>query len=123
MEHKTKRRIAIGTITRGRPDLLVGLLETYAQMERPEDDEIAFIVVENEVEKTLGTVIENFDASVPEQVIYENEPNGGIVPARNCVLQIALDQGYDILTFCDDDEKVSEDVARQFDRWYGQRQL
>ncbi len=108
MEHKTKRRIAIGTITRGRPDLLVGLLETYAQMERPEDDEIAFIVVENEVEKTLGTVIENFDASVPEQVIYENEPNGGIVPARNCVLQIALDQGYDILTFCDDDEKVSE---------------
>lgn len=108
MEHKTERRIAIGTITRGRPDLLVGLLETYAKMKRPEDDEIAFIVVENEVEKTLGSVIENFDASVPEQVVYENEPNSGIVPARNHVLQIALDQGYDILTFCDDDEKVSE---------------
>uniref|UniRef100_UPI000524E206 glycosyltransferase n=1 Tax=Pseudochrobactrum sp. AO18b TaxID=1201036 RepID=UPI000524E206 len=53
------------------------------------------------------SIINDFKARVsPAEVVYTVEPVLGIASARNHVLNYAVDHGYDLLTFADDDEQV-----------------
>lgn len=109
MTTRTATKIAVGVITKDRPQMLATLLASYASMIRPEQSVVEFIIVENDSEPSLDAVISDFRASVPEEVLYEVEPEPGIPFARNRVLEIALARGATVLTFVDDDERVSDD--------------
>ncbi|MEL7176252.1 MAG: glycosyltransferase [Pseudomonadota bacterium] len=102
-------KIAVGVITKDRPEMLGTLLASYASMARPDNAHVEFIFVENDAVASLTEILEAFRASVPEPVFYETEPEPGIPFARNRVLEIALANGADILTFVDDDERVAQD--------------
>ncbi|MBY6153181.1 glycosyltransferase family 2 protein [Vannielia litorea] len=99
-------RIAVGAITRRRPEGLRRLLESLARMERPEGTEIAFLFCENDDESRVSEVVDAFRQEVAEPVELMLEPTKGIPFARNRVLTAALEQGFDFLTFVDDDEVV-----------------
>lgn len=102
-----ERTICIGTITRGRPEMLKRLLWSYAALQTPEGVRLHFVIVENGETPTLRDVIDAFARQVPQcGVQYELEHRLGIAFARNRVLDIALDSGDDLLTFADDDEVV-----------------
>lgn len=107
MSLTTPRKICIGTITRERPILLQQLLMSYARLIIPEGVQVIFLIVENNHEKTVCNIINDFRASVAEvEVIYTVEPALGIASVRNHVLNYAADYGFDLLTFADDDEQV-----------------
>lgn len=102
-----KRKILIGTITRNRPIMLQNLLASYTNLNIPKNIQITFLITENNHEKTLFHVINNFqEQNASTKVIYTNEPILGIASARNHVLNYAIDHHYDLLTFADDDEQV-----------------
>ena len=104
-------RICIGVITRDRPQMLKELLESFAEMNLPEETEIGYAVVENADSKSLDQVI---TAALPgAEVYYENESRRGIPFARNRVVEIGLRNGYDLTAFVDDDEKVDPDWLEQ----------
>lgn len=78
-------------------------------MDRPEGVEIEFLVCENDEVSRVSDVVEAFRAAVSEPVQLMLEPRKGIPFARNRVLAAALEQGFDFLTFVDDDEIVRPD--------------
>lgn len=87
--------------------MLQNLLASYSRLNLPANMEISFLIVENNDEETLNHVIADFKEKVaPLDVIYLIEPVLGIAKARNRVLNYAIDNGYDLLTFADDDERV-----------------
>lgn len=106
----SRRRICIGTITRGRPMMLRDLLASYVEMHVPENVYLHFIIVENNDSPTLQDVVAEFGGQMPQWTIqYEVEPRLGIAFARNHVLENALAANGDLLTFADDDEVVAAD--------------
>lgn len=104
---KQKRKIAIGTITRNRPQMLKQLLNSYTNMDFPENCDISFIIVENNDVPTINDIINEFKLTVPQHdIVYRVEPRLGIASARDHVLGYAIDNHFDLLTFADDDETV-----------------
>lgn len=100
-------RVAVGAVTRQRPAMFSDLLESFAAMERPKDVEVVFLFAENDTEHHVEDVVARFRDRVPEEVRLELEPRPGIPMARNRVLDMALSDGADFLTFVDDDEVVT----------------
>ncbi|WP_273795088.1 glycosyltransferase [Brucella intermedia] len=101
------RRIAVATVTRNRPRMLRQLLLSFRKLNLPTNVHVDFLVVENNSAKTLGEIIEDFSCTVSAQnVVYLLEPELGIARARNRALNYAINQGFDLLTFADDDEVV-----------------
>lgn len=101
------RSICIGTATRNRPGMLQRLLASYAAMRVPEGVRLHFVIVENNDTPSLGKIVGDFRASLPQWCVqYELEPCLGIASARNRVLECALRGGHELLTFVDDDELV-----------------
>lgn len=104
-----KRRIAVGTVTRNRPQMLERLLLSYSNLKLPENACIDFVIVENNSVTTLTEIIRKFaDQVTDHNVTYLIEPELGIASARDHVLRFATENGFDILTFADDDEEVDE---------------
>ncbi|MBD3677174.1 MAG: glycosyltransferase family 2 protein [Rhodobacteraceae bacterium] len=106
-------RIAVGAITRRRSDKLADLLGSFVRMEIPERTEIKFFIVENDESKASRDVVDGFRTSVAAPVRYDLETEPGIPFARNAVLDAALEEGMDYLTFVDDDETVQIDWLRE----------
>ncbi|WP_425373567.1 glycosyltransferase family 2 protein [Phyllobacterium leguminum] len=105
-----KRRICVSVITRNRPKMLCNLFSSLAAMERPQGERVSFLVVENNDVQTLGESIERFRSRMPgTEIDYRNESVVGIAAARNHALNHAIERGYDLLVFVDDDEYVSPD--------------
>ncbi|QDC10171.1 glycosyltransferase [Oceanicola sp. D3] len=102
-------RIAVGVITRRRPEGLRRLLESFAQMDRPAGADIQFVICENDSEARAGGVVEAFRAKIGLPVHLLLETRKGIPFARSCVLAEALEKSFDFLTFIDDDEVVERD--------------
>lgn len=102
-------RVAVGAITRRRPQMFADLLASFAGMRRPEGCEVIFLFAENDDSLSVGPQVDDFRESVPEEVRLELEPRAGIPHARNRVLDMALAAGADLLTFVDDDEVVTCD--------------
>ena len=109
MSSTPKMKVAVGVITRRRASVLRGLLGSFVAMERPDDIELLFIVVENDDAATLDNDIAAFQAQVVEQVICELQPRPGIPAARNAVMDRAMAENCDRLIFVDDDERVRPD--------------
>src|SRR5690606_5437645 len=102
-----QRRLCISVVTRNRPKMLCDLFFSLAQMTRPEGLQTSFVVVENNLHRSLEEEITQFHALMPEDEIdYLLEPQIGISAARNCALNYAVDSGFDYLVFVDDDEIV-----------------
>ncbi len=102
-------RIALGVITRRRPDGLQRLLQSFAAIRIPKDAACEVIVVENDDETRLADVIAELQKTFPFPIRHRLEPELGIPIARNRVLDIANEDGFDFLTFVDDDEVVHPD--------------
>ncbi len=109
--------IAIGVITRNRPQLLANVLDSLAQLEVPERGSLQYIVVENNSHLGMREVVRKSPLD-PAKTYLELEPRIGIPFARNKVLKIAARIKCDFLAFIDDDEQahpnwVSELVKTQ----------
>ncbi len=102
-------RIAVGAITKGRPQMFAALLDSFAAMRKPEGHEVIFLFAENDAELTVEPQVAAFREAVGAPVMLEVEPVPGIPMARNKVLDMALAADADILTFVDDDEVVRVD--------------
>ncbi len=104
------RKIAVATVTRNRPLMLGKLLASYSRLSIPENVSVCFLIVENNDRESLGPIIEDFREKVRGcEVVYVLEPVLGIAAARNRAMQEAIDGGFDLLTFADDDEEVESD--------------
>ncbi|CUH77097.1 glycosyltransferase family 2 protein [Tropicibacter naphthalenivorans] len=104
-------KVGVGVCTRRRPEMLAALLQSFARMDRPEGAEVVFIVVENEPTLSAATraAAHTLSEATGCTVLTEPEPKPGIPMARNRVLDTALANGCDYLTFVDDDELVRSD--------------
>lgn len=107
MSQAALRNIAIGVCTRGRPDGITALLNSFTRLRIPAGHQPVFIIVENEVRKSLQPVIEDFRTRIGDaEVVYETESRLGIPFVRNRVLDLALERDCGQLAFVDDDEVV-----------------
>ncbi|MEM1430820.1 MAG: glycosyltransferase family 2 protein [Pseudomonadota bacterium] len=115
--------VAVGAITRRRPQVFAQLLASFAAMQRPPGCEVVFVLAENDDTLNVTPQVEAFRAQVPEEVLLGLESRRGIPMARNKVLDMALAAGADILTFVDDDEIVRPDWLTQLIAGMEARQL
>jgi lipopolysaccharide biosynthesis glycosyltransferase len=103
-------KIAIGVCTRGRPDGLSALLDSFVHLMIPEGYSPLFIVVENDTAKSLQLLIDKFASRLKVgECIYALETRLGIPFARNSLLDQAMAQGCEALALADDDEVVDPD--------------
>ncbi|MEM9250163.1 MAG: glycosyltransferase [Pseudomonadota bacterium] len=106
-------RIAVGAITKGRPQMFAALLESFKGMRRPDGHDVIFLFAENDTALSVERQVAAFRAAISEEVHLDVEPVPGIPMARNKVLDMALAAGADVLTFVDDDEIVRVDWLEQ----------
>ncbi|EET47683.1 glycosyl transferase family 2 [Thalassobium sp. R2A62] len=108
-----KTKVAIGVITKGRPDMLLVLLTSYAALTCPKGFVFEFFIVENDANPQLDDVIADFRIKTKCDVNYTQEGEPGIPFARNAVMQLAHASGAKYLLFADDDERVPTDWAAE----------
>ena len=110
-------RIAIGVITRRRPQGLARLLESLGHLElaagpRSENLDVEVLLVENDDPPGIGSMP---PCSLPLTRCFE--PRLGIPAARNRVLELALagegDSSVDAVAFIDDDETADPSWLRE----------
>lgn len=99
-------KVGVGIITHRRPDGFRRLLASLVETARPENADVVFLIAENGPELTIEDVVSDFRGQMPEPVLLDLEQQAGIPFARNKVLDMALAEGCDYLTFLDDDEWV-----------------
>lgn len=97
-------KIAIGVITRRRPQQFAALLARLAEQKTPVGTELYFIFVENDSAISVQHLIDNFISTTGGRVHVELEPEIGIPFARNRVLEIAKRIESDWLLWIDDDD-------------------
>lgn len=106
-------KIAIGVCTRGRPDGLTALLDSYASLQIPGGYDPIFLIIENNGTKTLQSCVEGFrQKRIDAEIIYELEPRLGIPFARNALLDTAVKNDCRFLAMADDDEIVEPNWLR-----------
>ena len=118
-----KIQIGVAVVTRGRPNMLSDLLESWVALKIPDGASLHFIIVENDPAGTVGVAKavslfkDNLATSQllppppppPPHVHFTVEPQLGIPYARNAALGLATDIGCDFLVFTDDDCRVDPD--------------
>lgn len=102
-------KIALGIITHRRPDMLRRLLVSIAALDIPAGAECSILIAENDASLTIMSMIDELRETVPFPISVALESESGIPFARNKVLDMAIDGGFDFLTFVDDDETVAKD--------------
>ncbi len=100
-----KTRLAIGVATRNRPEMLGRMLDSLSRLDRPENTDFIFVVVENDKEASVEGVVREFRDKTPWATTdFDLEPRLGIPFARNRILDSAMEQECDFLAMLDDDE-------------------
>jgi glycosyltransferase involved in cell wall biosynthesis len=90
--------------------MLCSLFSSLRSMKRPEAEYISFLIVENNVHKTLDQIVDGFRAAMPgSDIEYCNEAVLGISAVRNFALDHAITRNHDLLIYVDDDETVEPD--------------
>lgn len=107
-------RIAVGVITRRRPQQFTALLSRLSEQDTPEGAGLHFIFVENDSEISVRRSVDSFTRS---NVYLELEPDIGISIARNHVLGIANRIKADWLIWIDDDDlpTTNDWICRLYD--------
>ena len=100
-----KTKVTVGACTFRRPDGLTDLIESYRSLNVPDEIELTFIVIDNDLTPSSYEVFEQITRDFPWPFRYVHEPEPGIPIARNRVVQEAGTEGY--LIFVDDDETVT----------------
>ncbi len=90
-----------------RPDGLRDLLYSLTKLSGAAGIEI--VVVDNHADGEGAAVCDSLPADYPFRVYAQVEPQAGISPARNAVVNKALALQPQFLAFLDDDEKPSQD--------------
>lgn len=99
-----KQKATIGIITCRRPVGLTRLLDSLTQQSISENTELDIIVVDNACEQETTAIVNQIQLKSRFHIHYREQPEPGIVAARNkCVEQFLL-LGSDFLIFIDDDE-------------------
>lgn len=98
--------LGIGVITYRRPEPLARLLDSVARLDMPEGVTPCLLVAENDQSHRVRGVVDAFAERTGWPVRLELEPEQGIPFARNRVLDMALEEGCDLLAFVDDDNIV-----------------
>ena len=100
-------KIAVGVITRRRPQQFDALLTRLAEQDIPVGTELHFIFVENDSQLSVQRSVDNFTSILDPMkgsVHLDLEPEVGIPFARNRVLYIANRIKLDWLLWIDDDD-------------------
>lgn len=97
-------KLLVAVLTRQRPKMLRELLESWAQCTVPAGCEIEFAIIENDAEPWSRPVAEKFSGMLPGKLTYVVEPRRGIPFGRNAAADMAVERGFDLLAFIDDDE-------------------
>lgn len=98
--------LGIGVITYRRPEPLARLLDSVARLDMPAGVTPCLLVAENDRSHLARAVVDSFAERTGWPVRLELEPEQGIPFARNRVLDMALEEGCDLLAFVDDDNIV-----------------
>lgn len=81
--------------------MLRKLIDSYLQLEIPEDISVSLEVIENDTAPGCKELVSQY---ANQSVRYFHEPRLGIPFARNRSVQAALNNGADFIAFVDDDE-------------------
>lgn len=110
MEPVCDRHICVAVVTRNRPKMLADLINSLSSMALPQEGKVSFLIVENNKQFSLESIISDFKAKMPlNDVYYCLETTVGISAARNRALDYSLLQACDLLVYVDDDEVVERD--------------
>lgn len=102
-----KAKIFITACTFRREQGLSDLLRSCRSIRVPDDCDLTFIIIDNDVTNSSQAVFEREIQDFPWPCRYVHEPEPGIPIARNRAISEAGEEGY--LVFVDDDETVTED--------------
>lgn len=102
-------RIGLGIVTHRRPDGLVRLIKSFATLQIPAGADCVILIAENDDVQTIDAIVEGLREAVPFEIKHALEKERGIPFARNRVLDMAIEDGCDFLTFIDDDQVVDDD--------------
>lgn len=100
--------LTVATLTRRRPKLLANLLESWSELDAPDNCTVNFLVVENDqAPVSEPVVVQAQNTGLAVGYALETEP--GIPFGRNRAAKVAIETGSDILIFLDDDEIAAKD--------------
>ena len=116
-------RLGLGVITHRRPDGLMRLLKSFAQLKVPEGVECTVVIAENDDVPMAAAQVEPLRTLVPFDLQMTLEPERGIPFARNRVLDMAIAGKFDFLTFVDDDQIVEPDWLKKLYATIAEREL
>jgi succinoglycan biosynthesis protein ExoM len=102
---QTKTKICVCGCTFRRPKGLTDLISSYKTLIEPENVELSFVIIDNDVTPSSQELVEAAAKDFPWPLRYVHEPDPGIPIARNRGLKAAGREGY--LAFVDDDETVT----------------
>jgi len=100
----SKCKATIAIITCRRPKWLQRLLEALIKQQVDTNTELDIIVVDNAGEEAVENVVSKVKEGSPFNISYFNEPQAGIVFARNRCVEEFLKTSSQNLYFIDDDE-------------------
>ena len=100
-------KVTVAVLTRNRPKMLENLLDSWTQLDMPENCSVHFLVVENDLEEFSKPVVSKFQNNNSLGALtYLLEPEIGIPFGRNRAAQFTIDLSHEALIFVDDDETV-----------------
>lgn len=110
MKRNASLSIVVSALTRRRPEMLGALIDSWGEMDLPENTTVRFLIVENDDTERSRGVVESYGILKNGcQLSYAHEPQLGIPFGRNRAAKDAIAIGADLLAFVDDDEIVARD--------------
>ena len=104
------RHVVVGVITCRRPEWLSRLLDSLLKQKVREEIKITIAVVDNANDDKTRKVVESKKVSNASiNLLYDIEPEPGIVFARNKCVSLCQSLDADFLAFIDDDEWLEQD--------------
>lgn len=109
MNETTDLHVVVAAATCRRPNMLSGLLASYAALKLPAGVAVTFLVVDNAPDAPVEDVVDAWrtETGLDGRYVLEREP--GIPFARNRAMDEARAMGAGFLAFVDDDEVVDAD--------------
>jgi len=101
-------KATICIITCRRPNGLKRLLEALILQEISSETQLNIVVVDNACEQRTADIVNEIHIKSPYHIHYYEEPEVGIVAARNKCVKEFLNTESDYLLFIDDDEWPEE---------------
>lgn len=100
---------AVCCVTRNNARMLRETLLSLTKIMLPANTTVSFVVVENDVEKKSGFILDDIAPQLlGGSIVHELEPQICIAKARNTAIRTAMGIGADVILFIDDGEIITE---------------